>query len=55
MVSLGCLNASDNAHPLNDSSKDNMLSVEVGGGNGGNEKLRSIGVWARVGHAQDAW
>lgn len=35
-------------------AKHHMLAVQPGGGNGGNEELRALGVGAGVGHAQVA-
>ena len=37
---------------LDDPAKDDVLSVEPRSGDSGNEKLRSIGVGASVGHAE---
>ena len=43
-----------NVHSLNDLSKHNVLSIQMRTGNGGNEKLRSVRVGTRVGHAEES-
>jgi hypothetical protein len=40
-------------HALNDLSKHNVLSVQMGSRHGADEKLAPVGVWAAVGHAQN--
>lgn len=42
----------DNVHTLNDLTEDNMLSVQPGGDNSGNEELRTVGVGTSIGHRQ---
>lgn len=47
-------NTIDNVHTAADTAKDAMLAIEVGSGAKGNEELGAIGVWASVGHGEDA-
>ncbi len=37
---------------LGDLSKDDVLAVEPSGDDSGDEKLRSVGAWTSIGHAQ---
>jgi len=43
-----------NIHPLDDTSKDNVLSVEPCGLGGAQEELRSVGIGSGVGHGQNS-
>jgi len=44
----------DDAHAFNDGSKDSVLAVEPGAGDGAEEELRSVRVGSGVGHGQDS-
>ena len=48
------LNELDEVHSLGDLAKHNVLSVQPAGDDGGDEKLRSVGSGAGVGHGQQA-
>mmetsp|Transcript_1376 Transcript_1376/g.4166 ORF Transcript_1376/g.4166 Transcript_1376/m.4166 type:complete len:152 (+) Transcript_1376:155-610(+) len=47
-----CFNLLDKIFPIQDFSKHNMTSIQPGSLDGGNEKLRSIGVGSSIGHTQ---
>jgi hypothetical protein len=48
------LDESHDVHALADVTKHRVLSVEEAGLHSANEKLRAVGVWAGIGHRQDA-
>jgi hypothetical protein len=50
--SLG-LDSLDNIHAINNLSEDDVLAIQPGGGNGGNEELGSIGARTSVGHRKE--
>lgn len=47
--SLGGFNGGYDIHSINDLTKDGVSTVEPWGFDGGDEKLRSVGVWTSVG------
>jgi hypothetical protein len=53
-ISLVVLYLPDHAHALDNLAEDNMLSIQPGGFDGGDEKLRTIGVLASISHGQPA-
>ncbi len=44
----------DQVHPLDDLAEHTVLAVQMGGGHGGDEELRAVGVGAGVGHGQES-
>ena len=46
------LNLLDDVQTLDDLTEDDVGAVEPGGGDGGDEELRAVGVLASVGHRQ---
>jgi len=56
-AATGSLDGLDNVQGglIRDLSKDNVLIIEPAGYNGGNEELRTVGVWSSIGHGEEAW
>lgn len=51
-IRLDCL---DHLHTLGDGSEHNVLSIQPRSRCGAQEELRSVRVWAGIGHGQDSW
>lgn len=45
----------DEVLALGDLTEDNVLAVQPGGNNGGDEELGSVGVRSSVGHREQEW
>ena len=51
-----CLNLLDNVHSLRrHAAENNVLAIQPLGLHGAQEELGAVGVWAGVGHGQNAW
>ena len=51
-----CLNLLDNVHSLRrHAAENNVLAIQPLGLHGVQEELGAVGVWAGVGHGQNAW
>ena len=57
LAALGAerLDLLDDLHALNDLSENDVLAVQPRALDGGQEELRTVSVWAGVGHRQHAW
>ena len=54
-VGVNTLNIVNNIHTLKDLTEDNVLAVQPGGDNSGNEELGTVGVLTGVSHGQKTW
>ncbi len=48
------LDGSHDVHALTDISEHGVLAIQVRSGDGAQEKLRAVGVWAGVGHGENS-